>query len=159
MDRAMIRESIKIGVDIVKNEPELWDDIGNLLFPVFMVALNKALTYEINMIDGKSQPGRQIEKTVNVNVIKFLAEYIPGIEARLEGNQADTGKAMNAATQARDGVKQVYNITALCAEVFQRMLHDNREVLRQFNIITPLAPVIDGGQGPQQLDKPKPRKD
>lgn len=69
--------------------------IGQIVLNV----INHALTREIKYEDGKSEPGRIIEKTEKYNVLDFLCKYLPHIEAGLRGSQADSAKARNRATE------------------------------------------------------------
>jgi hypothetical protein len=74
----------------------------NLIGQIMLNVVNVALTREVTIEDGKSKPGRTIEKTERRNVLDMIAEYLPGVEGAIRGCQADSAKARNRATEVRD---------------------------------------------------------
>lgn len=77
---------------------EFEEIIGNIV----MKAVDQALLRKMKMVDGKSEPGRQIEKEMMVNVLDVIAKYLPEVEGRLLGCQSDSAQAKNRAVQTRD---------------------------------------------------------
>lgn len=67
--------------------------IGNIVFK----AVNQALLMSIQYEDGKSEPGRVVEKTETVHMAHWLAKYMPHIEGSIRGCQADAAAARNRA--------------------------------------------------------------
>lgn len=78
-------------------------------------AVNAVMMAEIRMEDGKSDPGRVVERIETVNVLHFLARYLPGLEASLRGVQSDAAQARNRAAesvQAIEGLLDVFRLAA-----------------------------------------------
>lgn len=69
-------------------------------------AVQGAMTAEIEIEDGKSEPGRTVAKKRRVNVLHFLAQYLPGVEAAIRGCQSDAAKAKNRAAQSLAAVER-----------------------------------------------------
>jgi len=65
-------------------------------------AIDQSLAREILFEDGKSEPGRIIEKKEIINILDHIARYMPYVEGALRGVQADANVARNRATQTRD---------------------------------------------------------
>jgi len=65
-------------------------------------AIDQSLMREILFEDGKSEPGRVIEKKEIINILDHIAKYMPYVEGALRGVQADASAARNRATQTRD---------------------------------------------------------
>jgi len=65
-------------------------------------AIDQSLVREILFEDGKSEPGRVLEKKEIVNILDHIAKYMPYVEGALRGVQADANVARNRATQTRD---------------------------------------------------------
>lgn len=66
---------------------------------IMLKALKQAFVREMLFEDGKSEPGRVIEKTVMVNILDHIAKYLPYVEGAIRGCQADSAKARNRATE------------------------------------------------------------
>ena len=62
---------------------------------IVLNAVNQALQREILFEDGKSDPGRMVEKKQVWNILDWLVKYIPHIEAAIRGCQADSAAARN----------------------------------------------------------------
>jgi hypothetical protein len=77
-------------------------------------AVNAAMSAEVRMVDGKSEPGRRVEKTETVNLIHFLARYLPGVEAAIRGCQADAAGARN---RALDNLAATERVVAALTEI------------------------------------------
>ena len=93
-------------------------DEGRKVFgQIVFDAINEAMLAEINFEDGKSESGRIVEKTETVNMIQFLARYIPGLEGSLRGVQSDAAQARNRAAEARNGVGQLISVAQELARV------------------------------------------
>ena len=65
-------------------------------------AIDQSLAREVLFEDGKSEPGKIIEKKEMMNILDHIAMYIPHVEGALRGIQVDTGVARNKAIQTRD---------------------------------------------------------
>ena len=65
--------------------------IGNIV----MKAVDQALSRKVSMEDGKSNPGRVIEKETKVNILDHLAKYLPYLEGAIRGCQSDAAQARN----------------------------------------------------------------
>jgi hypothetical protein len=74
----------------------------NLIGQIMLNVVNVALTRDVIVEDGKSNPGRTIEKTERRNVLDMIAEYLPYVEGAIRGCQSDSAKARNRATEVRD---------------------------------------------------------
>jgi len=65
-------------------------------------AIGESLLREIRFEDGKSEPGRIVEKTETWNILDWLATYLPHIESSIRGCQSDAAQARNRAANTRD---------------------------------------------------------
>ena len=74
----------------------------NLIGQIMLNVVNVALTREVTIEDGKSKPGRVIEKTERRNVLDMIAKYLPHVEGAIRGCQADSAGARNRSTEVRD---------------------------------------------------------
>ncbi len=108
---AQIRSIVAEVIETLKSDQDLSQAIGDFFYHIFRKAIDDALVYKIRMVDGKSEPGRQVEKELDVNVIAFLAEYIPNLEGRMLGQQADIGHSRNAADQAAQASMAAFELT------------------------------------------------
>jgi hypothetical protein len=83
---------------------EVFEDIiGNIVIK----AVNQALTKEVLMEDGKSEPGRVIEKTKTVNALEFLMGYLPHVEGAIRGCQSDSAQARNRSAEVKHALNQI----------------------------------------------------
>lgn len=98
----MIKKAFIKMVRAALSDEEIYNKLGDLHYIVVRRALEDALTTEMLFEDGKSEPGRIVEKSEKVNLIKWLAKYIPSIEGALRGLQADVDVARNRAVETRD---------------------------------------------------------
>ena len=73
-----------------------------VLGTIIKKAINQSLMREILFEDGKSEPGRVIEKKEVINILDHIAKYMPYVEGALRGVQVDAGVARDSATQTRD---------------------------------------------------------
>jgi hypothetical protein len=85
--------------------------IGNIV----LKAVNQALTLDVQYEDGKSDPGRVVEKTETWHMRDWLYKYMPHIEGALRGVQADAATARNRAVQTRDMVTGIIDTLGLVA--------------------------------------------
>ena len=72
--------------------------IGNIVIK----AVNQALKREILFEDGKSDPGRVVEKTEVWNILDWLVKYLPHVEAAVRGCQSDSASALNRADEVKN---------------------------------------------------------
>ena len=72
--------------------------IGNIV----LKAVNFSFIRDMRFEDGKSDPGRKVEKTIRVNMLEEIVKYLPHIEAAIRGVQEDTDKARNRSAEVRD---------------------------------------------------------
>jgi len=72
--------------------------IGNIVIK----AVNQALQREVRFEDGKSEPGRIVEKTETWNIMDWLVKYLPHVEAAVRGCQADSASARNRADEVKN---------------------------------------------------------
>jgi hypothetical protein len=72
-------------------------------------AVNAAMSAEVRFEDGKSEPGKVVEKTETVNIAHWLARYLPSVEASIRGCQADAAAARNRAVESLTAVERVAN--------------------------------------------------
>ena len=70
-------------------------------------AIDQSLSREMLYEDGKTDPGRIVEKKETVNILDHLAKYLPYVEGALRGVQTDTGVARDHAVQTRNILKQI----------------------------------------------------
>ena len=69
---------------------------------IMIKAVNQALQREIRFEDGKSEPGRVVEKTEVWNILDWLVKYMPHMEAAVRGCQADSAAARNRADEVKN---------------------------------------------------------
>ena len=69
---------------------------------IIVNAVNQALKREIRFEDGKSDPGRIVEKTEVHNILDWLVKYLPHVEAAVRGCQADSATARNRANEVKN---------------------------------------------------------
>jgi len=74
----------------------------NLIGQIVLKAVNQAMNRDITFEDGKTNPGRVVEKTETWNLLDWLVKYLPHVEAAVRGCQADAAKARNRSTEVRD---------------------------------------------------------
>ena len=65
-------------------------------------AIDQSLLREILFEDGKSDPGRVIEKKEVINILDHIAKYMPYVEGALRGVQVDAAVARDRSVQTRD---------------------------------------------------------
>lgn len=87
-------------------------DGQRIIGQIVLNAINQALMREIRFEDGKSEPGRVVEKTELRNVLDVVAEYLPAVEGAVRGCQADSAMARNRARETRDALIALGNIHA-----------------------------------------------
>jgi hypothetical protein len=81
------------------------DEGKQVVGQIVLNAVNQALKRDIQFEDGKSEPGRVVEKTETWNLLDWLVKYMPHVEAAIRGCQADSAKARNRAVETRDALK------------------------------------------------------
>jgi hypothetical protein len=128
---AKIKKQVQAGICELIEDDAFVDRLGNLLFAVVQKALEEALTAEINFVDGKGNPGRAVERTEKVNMIAWLAKYIPEIEGRLLGVQADAAAARNRSAQVRDMIGGV--LLSAQARGFVEVTRDSGDLIQLKN--------------------------
>ena len=69
--------------------------IGNIV----LKAISQSMIREVRFEDGKSEPGRVVEKTEKVNVLDWLMKYLPHVEGAIRGCQSDSAQARNRANE------------------------------------------------------------
>ena len=69
---------------------------------IVIKAVNQALKREILFEDGKSDPGRVVEKTEVWNILDWLVKYLPHVEAAVRGCQSDSASARNRADEVKN---------------------------------------------------------
>ena len=74
---------------------------------IVMKGINQALQREICFEDGKSDPGRVVEKTEVWNILDWLVKYLPHIEAAVRGCQADSATARNRSIEVQQVLSAV----------------------------------------------------
>jgi len=82
--------------------------IGNIM----LKAVSQSMTRTIQIEDGKTEPGKKVIKDQNVNVIDFLAQYLPSVEASIRGVQVDAGQARNRSAQTLNEIGDIKQIFA-----------------------------------------------
>jgi len=87
----MKQAKIKAAVIEALQSNEAQQIIGDIVIS----AMNQALTREIRFEDGKTEPGRVVEKTEKCNILDFIAKYFPHVEASIRGCQSDAAQARN----------------------------------------------------------------
>jgi len=73
----------------------LSEDFESMLGNMVMKAMYQSQEREMIFDDGKTEPGRTIEKTIKVNVIDQVVKYLPFVEGAIRGMQEDIDKAKN----------------------------------------------------------------
>ena len=74
---------------------------------IVIKAVNQALQREIRFEDGKSEPGKVVEKTELWNILDWLVKYLPHVEAAVRGCQADSATARNRAIEVQQVLSAV----------------------------------------------------
>jgi hypothetical protein len=99
MDKDIIKEAIR---EMLADEKDR-QLFGNMIVQAVNVAMRRDIRFE----DGKSEPGRVVEKTETWNLLDWLVKYLPMIEAAIRGCQADSAGARNRATETRDSMQDM----------------------------------------------------
>jgi len=73
----------------------------NIIGNIVIKAINQALQREISFEDGKSKPGRVVEKTEKWNVLDWLVKYLPYVESAVRGCQSDSAQARNRSNEVK----------------------------------------------------------
>ena len=77
-------------------------EIGETIIGQIMIkAVNQALQREIYFEDGKTEPGRVVEKTEVWNVLDWLVKYLPYVEAAVRGCQSDSAASRNRSVEVQ----------------------------------------------------------
>ena len=74
---------------------------------IVIKAVNQALQREIRFEDGKTEPGKTVEKTEVWNILDWLVKYLPHVEAAVRGCQADSAVARNRAIEVQQVLSAV----------------------------------------------------
>lgn len=98
MKKEQFKTIIKEAMAEFLQSPEGEAMIGNIM----LKAVDQAMKREIRFEDGKSEPGRIVEKTEPWNILDWLVKYLPHVEAAVRGCQSDAAAAKNRAAQARE---------------------------------------------------------
>lgn len=69
--------------------------IGNIM----LKAVKQSMMRTIQVEDGKTEPGKKVIKNETVNLLDFMARYLPSVEASIRGAQVDAAKARNRSQQ------------------------------------------------------------
>ena len=101
---------------------------------IMFKVINNAFIREMRYIDGKSEPGKKIEKTEHVNVLNTLMKYLPDIEAAIRGCQADSAMAKNRAIEARDNSAKSRQILSDTLIEYNKIMNPYIEQLKKETI-------------------------
>ena len=78
-----------------------------LIGQIMIKAIGIAMVREVTVEDGKSEPGRVVEKTIKVNALDWLMKYLPHVEGAIRGCQSDSAQARNRSAQALDALNKI----------------------------------------------------
>ncbi len=108
--KKVLKEVMKDALtDFFKSE-EGEEILGN----ISMKASDQSFIREIQIEDGKSEPGKKVIRTEKVNAVDFLMKYLPDVEARVLGYQADSSQAKNySAKVLQDNVELKNKLDAI----------------------------------------------
>ena len=82
--------------------------IGNIM----LKAVSQSLTRTIQLEDGKTEPGKKVVRNETVNLLDFMARYLPAVEASIRGVQVDAGQARNRSQQTLNEIGEFKQIFA-----------------------------------------------
>ena len=74
---------------------------------IMIKAVNQALERVISFEDGKSDPGRVVEKTELWNILDWLVKYLPHVEAAVRGCQSDSAQARNRSVEVKNVLENI----------------------------------------------------
>lgn len=125
------KEDIKeVTLEVIKS-----DEFASILTGIFEQALMREIQYET----GKDKLGKVIEKTEKINVLDWVAKYLPYIEGALRGVQSDADQARNRANETKEAVNMLGQ-SLLCMQTpittmarFSKLLEENKIVERMSN--------------------------
>ena len=72
--------------------------------------IDKVLWRKITMVDGKSEPGKQVEKEINTNILDQILFYLPHTEGALRGMQEDLSKHTGSVNVLKDLMQKFIDI-------------------------------------------------
>ena len=103
--------------------------IGNIM----LKAVSQSLTRTIQVEDGKTEPGKKVIKNENVNLLDFMARYLPAVEASIRGVQVDAGQARNRSQQT---LNEIGNFKQIFAEEIDRRNKIDSEIIAKALILS-----------------------
>lgn len=74
---------------------------------IVLNCVNQALKREIRFEDGRSEPGKTVEKTEVWNILDWMVKYLPQVEAAVRGCQADSAGARNRSAEVRNVLSEL----------------------------------------------------
>lgn len=104
-----------------------------LIGTIILKAVSQSMTRTIQTEDGKTEPGKKVIKDERVNVLDFLARYLPSVEASIRGVQVDAGQARNRSTQA---LNEIGDIKQIFADEIERRNTIDSEILSKALILS-----------------------
>jgi len=109
------------------------DEGQKLIGTIVLHAINISMTRDIVLEDGKSEPGRKIEKEVTVNMVDWLIKYMPHVEGAIRGVQEDANKATNNSAKVLMQMRVLGEALVHMAENIPQLNHEE----------IPLIEIID----------------
>lgn len=98
--------------------------IGNII----LKAVKQSLIRTIQVEDGKTEPGKKVIKNETVNLLDFMARYLPSVEASIRGVQVDAAQARNRSQQTLNVMGEFKQIFA--EEIERRNTIDNEIIAK-----------------------------
>ena len=92
-----------------------------LIGTIVLNAVSQSLNRTIQVEDGKTEPGKKVIKNENVNLLDFMARYLPSVEASIRGVQVD-------AAQARNRSQQTLNVMGEFKQIFAEELDRRNKI-------------------------------
>jgi len=68
---------------------------------IVLNCVNQALKREIKFEDGRSDPGRVVEKSEVWNILDWIVKYLPRVESAVRGCQSDSAQARNRSNEVK----------------------------------------------------------
>ncbi len=103
--------------------------IGNIMLKSVSQSFNRTIQIE----DGKTEPGKKVIKDENVNVLDFLARYLPSVEASIRGVQVDAAQARN---RSQNTLNEIGDIKQIFADEIERRNTIDSEILSKALILS-----------------------
>jgi len=126
-----------------------------LIGTIMLKAIAQGLTREVRFEDGKTEPGRVVEKTESWNMVDWLIKYLPHIEAAIRGCQADSSQARNRSAEALDASHMTAKMIHMLGEAV-KIAFEQHNPMQACNVMidvnTELSKVLVAPDGQHKME-------